>query len=77
MQRLEAYKIEYKTINPLLTTLSPAPPPVVPLPCELDLAYLRLRCAQSDEELREALDLIAKLQAQDLTNSAFRGVKNT
>ena len=56
-------------------TLSPAPPPVIHLPCELDSAYLRLRHAQSDEELREALDLIAKLQAQGLTRNTFRDVK--
>ena len=58
-------------------TLSPAPPPVTHLPSELDLAYLRLKAAISDEELREALDLIASLQAQDLTKTAFRDVKNT
>ena len=47
----------------------------MPLPSELDLAYLRLRHAQSDEELRETLDLIAELQAQDLTKNAIRDVR--
>jgi hypothetical protein len=42
---------------------------------ELDLAYLRLKTAISDEELRESLDLIARLQTQDLTNAAISGVK--
>ena len=56
-------------------TLSPTPPPVIHLPCELDLAYLRLRHAQSDEELRETLDLIAELQAQSLTKNAIRDVR--
>ena len=42
---------------------------------ELDLAYLRLKAATSDEELRESLDLIAKLQAPDLTNETKCGVK--
>jgi hypothetical protein len=48
----------------------------IPKLSELDLAYLRLKAASSDEELRESLDLIATLQAQDLTFSAFRDVKN-
>ena len=42
---------------------------------ELDLAYLRLKAAISDEELRESLDLIARLQAPDLTNRTKCGVK--
>ena len=42
---------------------------------ELDLAYLRLKHAQSDEELRETLDLIAELQAQGLTKNTIRDVR--
>ena len=42
---------------------------------ELDLAYLRLKAATSDEELRESLDLIARLQAPDLTKGSNCGVK--
>ena len=56
-------------------TLFPPPPPVTPRPSELELAYLRLKQAQSDEELREALDLIAALQTQGLTNIAIRDVR--
>ena len=58
-------------------TLSPTPPSVIHLPSELDLAYLRLKAAISDEELREALDWIAKLQARDLTKNEICDVKNT
>ena len=43
---------------------------------ELDLAYLRLKTAISDEELRESLDLIARLQAPDLTKAKICDVKS-
>jgi hypothetical protein len=57
------------TLCPPNTTNNP--PPM----SELDLAYLRLKAATSDEELRESLDLIARLQAPDLTKESNCGVK--
>lgn len=67
----ECRHAESMTLSPPNAVYSP------PHMTELDVAYLRLKAATSDEELRESLDLIARLQTQDLTFLAFRDVKNT
>ena len=67
---MNAVNVRNMTLLPAGVVLELGPPR-----SELDQAYMRLKHACSDEELRESLDLIAQLQHSHLTLETNCGVK--